>query len=156
MMIRPAEENDLDTLAEMALEFETYLMTIDDTFISDIPPKMHFRRVITQGMGDEKHRMFIALDGEKVIGFADYWAYPEALHGGLSGYLNNIYLREGYRGKGLGTHFMGYLIHDAKERGVVAMHVPVLAKNGPAVEFYEKLGGFTRNIMYEICLGDGK
>ncbi len=154
MRIRPAEEKDLDTLAEMALEFETYLMTMDDTFISDVPPKKRFRRVLKQGLGDDKHRMVIALIEGNVVGFADYWAYPEALHGGLSGYLNNIYVREDYRGKGLGTRIMDHLIQDAKERGVVAMHVPVLAKNGPAVEFYEKLGGFTRNIMYEICLED--
>ena len=32
------------------------------------------------------------------------------------------------------------------------MHVPVLSKNEPAQKFYEGYGGFTKNLMYEVCL----
>jgi GNAT superfamily N-acetyltransferase len=133
-----AENRDIDELVEMALEFENYLLKIDDSLIQESPSKETFKEILLKGFEDDKHMIFIAEEDEKIVGFLDFWTYPEFLHGGLSGYMNNVFVREGQRGKGIGTSLLNRAVEEAKNIGVVAMHVPVKAKNVKAIEFYKK------------------
>ncbi|MFH0816628.1 MAG: GNAT family N-acetyltransferase [Methanobacteriota archaeon] len=149
MKIRRATLKDVDEMAEMAYEFEGYLIKLDDTLMETPPPKAAFKKVLRQGLGDEKHYIVVAEEKGNLVGMADFWAYPEFLHGGLSGYLNNLYVREAQRGKGLGTKLLENLMEEAKRRGVVAMHIPVKPKNLRALEFYRKAGMDEELLMME-------
>jgi ribosomal protein S18 acetylase RimI-like enzyme len=152
MKIRRATERDVDGMADMALEFEIFLIKLDNTLLDAPPSKEVFKNVLRQGMDDEKHYIVVAEEGGKLAGMADFWAYPEFLHGGLSGYLNNLYVREGHRGDGLGTRLLEHLMKEAKKRGVVAMHIPVKPKNLRALEFYRKAGVDEELLMMETRL----
>lgn len=152
MKIRRAAVKDIEEMAEMALEFEMFLIKLDDTLMEVPPPKAVFKKVLRQGLDDEKHYIVVAEEKGKLVGMADFWAYPEFLHGGLSGYLNNLYVRDGMRGTGLGTKMLSHLMKEAKRRGVVAMHIPVKPKNLKALEFYRKAGMDEELSMMEIRL----
>jgi phosphinothricin acetyltransferase len=152
MRIRRATIADVDEMAEMALEFEIFLIKLDDTLMDAPPPKTVFKKVLRQGLDDEKHYIVVAEENGKLVGMADFWAYPEFLHGGPSGYLNNLYVRDGLRGNGLGTKLLEHLMKEAKCRGVVAMHIPVKPKNLRALEFYRKAGMDEELLMMETRL----
>jgi ribosomal protein S18 acetylase RimI-like enzyme len=140
VIIRKAETMDIDRIAEMAVDFENYLISLDDTLVDEPFPLERYRQVLAQGFGDDKHNLYIAEEDGIIVGFADYWVYPEFLHGGLSGYLHNIYIDQEWRGNGIGTSFVEHILKDAKEKGAVAMHVPVKPANRKALDFYRKLG----------------
>ena len=86
--------------------------------------------------------------------FVLFWSgvYPEFLHGGISAYLHNLFVREGHRGKGVGKSLLSAIVTEAKERGSVAIHVPVKAKNTAAIDFYRKNGISEQLAMMETRL----
>lgn len=152
VFIRPAEDGDIESIVEMAYEFETYLLRIDDSLVQEAPPMEVFKRFLLRGFGDEKHTLFVAEEDGGLLGFADFWAYPEFLHGGVAGYMNNIFVREGERGRGIGKALLDAVMDEARSMGVVAMHVPVKARNTRAIEFYKKNGIDEQLYMMETRL----
>jgi diamine N-acetyltransferase len=152
VVIRKAEPQDIERLAEMAVDFEKYLISLDDTLMDEPLPNQRYKEILEAGFDDDKHHLFIAEDKGTIVGFADYWAYPEFLHGGLSGYLHNIYIDPKWRGKGIGTSLVEKILKDAKSKGAVAMHVPVKPTNKMALQFYKKAGIDIELIMLETRL----
>ncbi|MFW3146041.1 MAG: N-acetyltransferase family protein [Thermoplasmatota archaeon] len=149
---RPASGGDVERIIDLTLEFENYLIDIDDSLMSEPLPRERYKDTLLKGLDDPKHLFLVAEDDTIIIGFIDYWYYPEFLHGGLTGYMNNLYIQEGYRGLGIGTQLVNEVIRSAKEKGVVAMHVPVKPGNHKAIEFYKKMGIKEMLAMMEIRL----
>jgi len=147
--IRPAKESDIDKIVEMAIEFERYLIDLDNTLMSEIPPAPIYRKYLLAAMKERTHYAFIAeLDG-RPVGFADLRIYPEFMHGGLSAYLHNLFVREEYRGRGIGDALLKKTMEQAKKTGAVAYHISVKAKNIGAIEFYKKRGIDEELVMLE-------
>ncbi len=150
--IRPAKESDIDRIVEMAMEFERYLIDLDNTLMSEMPPAKVYRKYLLAAMKERTHAMFIAeMDGHPV-GFTDLRVYPEFMHGGLSAYLHNLFVREEYRGKGIGDALLKRTMEEAKKRGAVAYHISVKKKNIGAIEFYKKRGIDEELVMLETRL----
>jgi L-amino acid N-acyltransferase YncA len=149
MKIRKAAKRDIGEIVRMACEFENYLITIDDSLLQESPPENVFKKVLLKGFDDPKHFVIVAEEKGKLIGFADMWAYPEFLHGGLSAYMNNIFIRDGDRGKGTGTALLKAIMKEAKRRGAVALHVPIKSKNVGSIEFHKKKGIDEQLVMME-------
>ena len=55
-------------------------------------------------------------------------------------YLEDLYVREEFRGRGLGRAMLGHLARLAKERGCGRLEWAVLDWNEPAINFYKRLG----------------
>ncbi|MDG6220715.1 MAG: N-acetyltransferase [Candidatus Thermoplasmatota archaeon] len=157
--IRKAQRQDVPILAQMALEFEEYLMSLEPGLVEETPALETFQRVLEEGFDDPKHCILVAesfgdnkVGGGRIMGLGDFWAYPEFLHAGLSGYLCNLYVRERWRGKGVGKSLLDALLKEAKARGVVAMHISVKKLNVKAQEFYKKNGITEELVMLETRL----
>jgi GNAT superfamily N-acetyltransferase len=151
MLIRQAREWDIPELLNMAVEFEEYLLILDNSLIQEVPPKQVFEEYLRKGFKDRKHFIIVAEEDNSLIGFADFWAYPEFMHGGMVGYMNNIFVRKAHRGKGVGRLLIEKIMDEARQKKVVAMHVPVKTKN-PAVDFYIKMGIDEKLFMMETRL----
>lgn len=67
-------------------------------------------------------------------------------------YLEDIYVEEGHRGRGLGRVLMQYVARIAVERGCARFEWAVLDWNQPAIGFYEKLGARPQSdwIVYRL------
>ena len=61
-------------------------------------------------------------------------------------------MRDRHRVGGVGRALVERMLADAKGMGVVAMHVPVKAKNVKAVEFYKHVGIGEQLAMMETRL----
>jgi GNAT superfamily N-acetyltransferase len=152
MIIRTAEERDVAEMVEMAHEFETHLIALDDSLMQSPPPKETFRKFLEMGFRDPKHHIIVAEEDGRLVGMADFWIYPEFLHGGLVGYLNNLFVRDGRRGRGLGKALIRELMDEARRRGMVAIHVPVKPKNVRAKKLYAEMGIDEELVMMETRL----
>ena len=73
-------------------------------------------------------------DAGEIIGYAVLWCVLD------QGELANVAISPGWRGRGLGTELIRWLVTRARERGVTKLFLEVRASNERAAAIYEKLG----------------
>lgn len=79
------------------------------------------------------------LDGQ-AIGFALYFHNFSTFVGKPGLYLEDLYIKPEFRGRGCGRRLLGYLAKLAIERGCGRFEWAVLDWNTPAIRFYQSLG----------------
>lgn len=80
----------------------------------------------------------IYLNGE--LGGFSLWYYRFSTWKGRRFYLEDLYIKESYRGKGLGKRLIMEAIEEAKRTKCTGMMWQVLDWNQPAIDFYNTLG----------------
>lgn len=83
---------------------------------------------------NENTLYLLALDGERVIGYAGCWISFEECQ------VTNVAVLPEYRGRQVGTKLFGALIEAVKEKGVTAMTLEVRPSNAPARALYARYG----------------
>lgn len=128
--IRPAEEADFPQLLVLFQDFADYVK---------VPEKM--TNTLEQMRADKEYfKGYVAEDSEgKIIGFATYF-FCYYTWSGKAIYLDDLYVKPEYRGKGLGTALMQKVISLAKESGCRRLRWQVSNWNTPAIAFYKSLG----------------
>ncbi len=79
------------------------------------------------------------LDGAP-IGYALYFHNYSTFVGRAGMYLEDIYVRPEYRGRGFGKALLVYVARQARARGCRRLEWAVLDWNTPSIEFYKGLG----------------
>ncbi len=82
----------------------------------------------------------LAYYGDEPAGYAVFFHNFSTNAGRRGMYLEDIFVHEEYRGRGVGKALLKYVIDTARERGCARMNWSVLKWNRPAIEFYESLG----------------
>ena len=128
--IRKATENDfsaiLGLIKELAL-FEKAPEKVTNTLVQMMDEQDYFKALVA-----EKD------DGE-IVGFAlFYFVYYTWV--GKSLYLDDLYIKEKYRGHKIGTALLDKVIAFGKENNCKRIRWQVLDWNKPAIDFYKKLG----------------
>jgi GNAT superfamily N-acetyltransferase len=82
----------------------------------------------------------LARDGDAIAGFALFFHNYSTFRGRPGLYLEDLYVRPAYRGRGYGKALLTHLAGLAVERGCARMEWAVLDWNAPAIEFYRALG----------------
>jgi GNAT superfamily N-acetyltransferase len=82
----------------------------------------------------------IGLLDETPVGFALFFHNFSTFLGRSGIYLEDVYVRPKYRGRGFGNAFLAHLAKLARERGCGRLEWAVLDWNEPAIRFYESLG----------------
>lgn len=83
---------------------------------------------------NENTLYLLALDGERVIGYAGCWISFEECQ------ITNVAVLPEYRGQRVGTKLFGAMIEAVKEKGVTAMTLEVRPSNAPARALYARYG----------------
>jgi ribosomal protein S18 acetylase RimI-like enzyme len=138
MNIRTAEEKDIQDIVELAFQFENYLDELESTPDPERIPRHIIKEIFLEGFSDPKHVILLVEEDDNIIGFSDFWVYPEFIHGGLTAYLNNIFIASEFRRKGIGSKLLWDTIKKAKEMDAVALHISILPENIIAQNFYKK------------------
>lgn len=82
-------------------------------------------------------RLLVAETKDGVVGIAIYFLKYSTWKGkGI--YLDDIVVKESYRGKGIGKQLFEAVIKEAREEGCRQLHWQVLDWNKPAIDFYKK------------------
>lgn len=143
-MIRPMTPSDYEVYKTLSLEFYA-------TDAVDHPlPESHFHAVFTeiQHHGPYMDGYIISV-GTEDVGYAvvsKMWAVEA---GGLCVWVEDLYIRAPYRGKGLGNAFFAFLKTQYPEANRFRLEVE--EDNLPAVALYRKHGFDFLNYQQMIC-----
>jgi ribosomal protein S18 acetylase RimI-like enzyme len=74
------------------------------------------------------------------IAYAIFYPNFASFRGQRGLYLEDIYIKQEFRGRGVGEAMLKYIAGIGKERGFERIDFQVLEWNAPAIKFYEKLG----------------
>ncbi len=131
--IRFATAQDAGLLLQMIRELAAYEKLAEQVVASE-------QDLLHYGFGPERRfeALIAALNGEPV-GFALFLPDFSTFSGRPGLFLEDLYIREGARGRGVGRRLVARLAAIAVARGCAALHFNVLTWN-PARGFYRRLG----------------
>ncbi len=112
--------------------------------------------IARDGFGTKaKFRTFIAEWDSQAVGFAVFFHYYSTWRG--SGiYLEDLYVRPGFRKRGIGTALLAQVAHTAREEKCTFVRWAVLDWNEPALNLYASLGaGLLNNWRCVVLDGEG-
>jgi len=136
MNIRPCVASDAAAIESLFKEFVAYLRTVGDH------NDYHFsaRQYLSDGFGEDP--AFRGLVAEDPSGLAGYLLFSRNYDGDYkrSFYIADLYVREEYRGKGVGRMLMNGLRSIALAEGITRLSWAVHKNNMSAIRFYEGLG----------------
>jgi len=134
LIIRQAEERDVTNIIELInelAEFEklSHLVKITETDIKNVL------------FGANKFiEVLIAEYQGKIAGQALFFKNFSTFLGKPGIYLEDLYVKHEFRGKGIGKALLQQIITLAKERDYGRVEWSVLEWNEPAIEFYRSIG----------------
>ncbi|MGP8124785.1 MAG: N-acetyltransferase family protein [Nitrososphaerales archaeon] len=98
------------------------------------------RRIISDIFEKKRLSLFVALDRGKLVGYALYFYTYSSFLARPTLYLEDLFVLEEHRNKGLGFALLLRCIDEAVKQDCGRMEWAVLGWNKKAIGFYEKLG----------------
>lgn len=134
LTIRPAEEKDAALMLELIHALAVYEREPDAVSATE-------QDILRDGFGPSpKFRCVIAEWDSQPAGFA-FWFYNYSTWQGRPGlYLEDLFVKPEFRGKGIGKALLLHLAKVAVAENCGRFEWSVLDWNTPAIEFYESLG----------------
>ena len=131
--IRTARREDCMLLVELIRELADYekLLHAMQASAADIERSL---------LDEQSAHSVLAYEGDTVVGFALYFFNYSTFVGRKGLYLEDLFIRPVFRGKGYGKKLLLYLAQLAHEQGCGRMEWSVLNWNTSAIQFYESLG----------------
>jgi GNAT superfamily N-acetyltransferase len=83
---------------------------------------------------------FIAMEGNKIVGFISTVFYKTFFHPGGTVLINELIVDNTFRGKGIGIKLIAKIKEIAKQRGMNEIEVGTTFNNKKAINFYKKVG----------------
>jgi len=134
LCIRPAEVKDIPLIVQFIRELAEYEKEPDKA----VATEADIRR---DGFsGNPKFRVVIAEWEGAPAGFALFFYNYSTWLGRAGLYLEDLFVRPPFRGKGVGKGLLAYLAKTAIREGCGRFEWQVLNWNTPALEFYRSLG----------------
>jgi GNAT superfamily N-acetyltransferase len=137
--IRPAARGDADLVLGFIRELAAYERLADEVSAT--------ADAIDVALFAENPRVFCEIaewNGEPV-GFA-LWFYSFSTFRGRHGiYLEDLYVRENMRGRGIGRALLAKLARRCRDEGLTRLEWTVLDWNEPSIAFYRSIGAQAMN-----------
>ena len=133
MNIRTAEPNDVANIHALIQELATFEKEPDAVVITP-------EDLLRDGFSDAPlFHAFVAEIDQKIVGMALYY-YRYSTWKGKTIHLEDLIVKEEFRGKGVGFELYKTIIAQGKKDQVRRIEWNVLDWNQPAIDFYEKSG----------------
>ena len=133
MDYRFAEKKDTTLILSFIRELAEYEKMADQVIAT---PKLLEEWIFEK----KKAEVIFALDGEKEVGFALFFHNFSTFLGRAGLYLEDLYVKPEYRGKGYGKGLLKTLAEIAVERGCGRFEWWCLDWNTPSIDFYRSMG----------------
>lgn len=133
VFFRPAAASDLETLLPLLRDFYAY----------DNHPyeENKSRRALLNLLQNPALGLAWLIEvGGSVAGYMVICFGYSLEFGGRDAFLDELYLKEVYRGQGIGRQAIEYLAVICHEQGLAALHLEVERSNTGARDFYRRLG----------------
>ena len=134
LTFRFAEEKDIPIIFSFIKELAEYEKLLDQVKVTE--------EILRENLfGERKYAEVIIAEFDKApVGQALFFHNFSTFLGKPGIYLEDLYVKLEFRGKGIGKALLKKLIETAKERNCGRVEWVVLDWNKPAIEFYQKLG----------------
>lgn len=142
VLIRPALQKDLDYLVVLLEK----LFSIEEDFVFN--EKLQ-RRGLQIMLENELGCILVAEAGDEVVGMCSGQLTVSTAEGGAALLVEDVVVREGFRGQGIGRRLMAWIAEWGKVKGVTRFQLLADRSNRGALDFYRKLGWQTTDL---ICL----
>ncbi|MBA2564208.1 MAG: GNAT family N-acetyltransferase [Gemmatimonadetes bacterium] len=130
---QPARPADLELLLELMREFYAHERL---TFAPAVARRALRALLLDRGLG----RAWVIRDAGEIAGYAVLtFGYSLEFHG-RDAFLDELYVREPHRGRGIGTRVLAVLARACRAAGVDALHLEVDRTNTRAQAFYRAWG----------------
>jgi GNAT superfamily N-acetyltransferase len=131
LSIRPATASDVPRLSTLIYEFAAF---------ERLPAAITEEKLLRDGFGAQpKFRVLLAEWDRQPAGYAFFFDYYSSFEGPAI-FLEDIYVRDPYRGKGIGKALLAQVAAIARQQSCIALRWQVLDWNTRAIEFYQELG----------------
>jgi GNAT superfamily N-acetyltransferase len=132
LSIRPARAADVPALNTLIYEFAEF---------ERLPIAATEAGLLRDGFSESpKFRVLMAEWNDQPAGYAFFFDYYSSFEGRAGLFLEDIYVRDQYRGKRIGKGLLARVALIAKEQNCFGVRWQVLDWNTPAIEFYQRLG----------------
>jgi GNAT superfamily N-acetyltransferase len=132
--LRDAVQTDVPVILSLIRELAAYEREPDAVVATEAD-------LLRDGFGDvPRFRVLLAEMGSEAIGFAFYFFSYSTWRGRPALYLEDLFVRPAFRGRGAGLALMRKLARIAVEQHCARFVWEVLDWNEPAIRFYESLG----------------
>jgi GNAT superfamily N-acetyltransferase len=132
--IRPATVADVPIILQLIRDLATYERAPDQVTATE-------EQLIDVLFGAKPAaEVLLQFENETPVGFAVFFHNFSTWLGRPGLYLEDLFVKPEYRGKGYGRDLLVKLAGIARERGCGRMEWAVLDWNEPAIQFYKKLG----------------
>ena len=134
MRIRPIEAADLPNVISMIREFAEFedLAQYCEVDEKRLRAAMFGADAIVEGL--------VAVEGDTFAGYALFYPAFSSFRGELGLHLEDLYVKQEYRGQGIGRSLLRAIAEKARARGFVRIDLMVSEQNRSAKAFYERLG----------------
>lgn len=130
---RNAQRNDVGLILQFIRELADYEKMLSEVVADEA--------TLEEWIFDkQKAEVIFALEGEKEVGFALYFHNFSTFLGRAGIYLEDLYVKPEYRGKGYGKAILKKLASIAVERGCGRLEWWCSDWNKPSIDFYRSLG----------------
>jgi GNAT superfamily N-acetyltransferase len=132
--IKEASEKDVEHIVKMIREFAEFenLSEFCEVTEENLQEAMFGENPCVEGL--------IAFDDDNPIGYALFYQNFASFRGQRGFYLEDLYVKQEYRGRRIGEAFLRKIAQIAKQRNFQRIDFLVLDWNEPAIRFYKKLG----------------
>lgn len=155
MKIVPAQPRHADEILRLLVQVNNvHSDGRPDLFLRD--RTKYNRRELLELLQDPQKPIFVAEDGDKVLGYA-FGVFQSHVQDNnwpdiVTFYVDDICVDEACRGRHIGTALYEHVRNYAKEQGCYNLTLNVWEKNEAAKQFYARLGLFTQKIGLETIL----
>ena len=136
--IRYATEADAGLILEFIRELATYEKMLDDVVATE--------ELLKEWLFEKKSaEVIFAMEGDVEVGFALFFHNFSTFLGRAGLYLEDLFVKPEYRGKGYGKGLLRKLAQIAVERGCGRFEWSCLDWNQPSIDFYLSKGAVQMN-----------
>lgn len=133
METRYAQRQDVQIILQFIKELAEYEHMLDEVIADE--------KILEEWIFDkQKAEVIFALEGDKEVGFALFFHNFSTFLGRAGVYLEDLFVRPEYRGKGYGKGLLTKLAQIAVERGCGRLEWSCLDWNKPSIDFYRSMG----------------
>jgi GNAT superfamily N-acetyltransferase len=137
--IRSATARDVSVILKFIRELAEYEKLAHEVTATE--------EILRRSLFSEKSHaeVILAREGEEDVGFAVFFHNFSTFLGKPGLYLEDLFVRPAYRGRGYGKALVLYLARLARDRGCGRFEWAVLDWNKPSIDFYRSLGAVPMN-----------
>lgn len=138
----PATPSDIDTLIPLMKEYYAF----DHLVFVELKARAALHEMLNN---HQLGMIYLVRVNNELAGYAAVVFIHSLEFHGRAAFLDELYLREDKRGKGLGRHVLEFLFDECRRLGINALRLEVTHSNSVAENVYAKLGfeKHERNIM---------